>query len=437
MIREARGLGLGERGGGDADAGRGAGEAVGGSRRKYPAALHERADGSGLLGDGDPHVQPGGAVGADAVALEAREQVAAALGVGGAGAGDERVDGGVAPEGVDERLEDVADPARTTLLAALDAGDGTGVAGEDRQAQVGAERLGDRACGRPPLAAGDERVQRTAGDGAEVVVFDEQRAGEALEHGAQLQRAGCVESCAERVLPAGGDDGGERAAPEGAIELDGEHAAVIDGDRLQREAVGAQEVVEGGVAGVLDGDAVAGAQVREQDALDRVEGAAGDAQVLAGDAVGAELLAGERHEPAERLRLAVEVDGQLATGERGAEVGQQRGVGVAEREVAGAGRHGQRRAREPDRRAGADAGAAPGLAEDDPAPAQLGESSGDGDGAQPHLGGEAPDGWQALPGDERAAGDSRLDGADELRRTGRLDAILFWLSQHAVLLQIF
>ena len=63
---------------------------------------------------------------------------------------------------------------------------------------------------------------------------------------------------------------------------------------------------------------------------------------------------------------------------------------------------------------GADTRAAPRLCEHDAAPAQLGEAGGDGDRAEPDLGGEAPHGWQRLAGGERAAGDAGLDAVDQL-----------------------
>ena len=162
---------------------------------------------------------------------------------------------------------------------------------------------------------------RHAGDGPEVIVLDQQRVGELLEHGAELACALGVERGAGGVLPARCDDGGDGAARERGLELGGEHPAIVDGDGLERETLGAQQVVQRGVARVLDRDAVAGAQVRAEHALDRVHGAAEHAHVLGGDAVGVQLLARELEQRGQRLTLAVEARGQPRASERAVEVG--------------------------------------------------------------------------------------------------------------------
>ena len=113
-------------------------------------------------------------------------------------------------------------------------------------------------------------MQRRAGDGAEVIVLDQQRAGELARIVAQLARAVGVERGAGRVLPARGEITAATAPRASArAQRGGEHPALVERDRLEHEALRAQQVVEGGVAGVLDGDAVARAQVRGEDPLDR------------------------------------------------------------------------------------------------------------------------------------------------------------------------
>ena len=103
---------------------------------------------------GHPHVQPGGAVRlARRVGAGARAAPRGARRRWRPRGRPARCVAESRPQLEHEPLQDVADPARAALLAALHAGDGLRVAGEHRQAQVGPERLGDRARRRPALAS--------------------------------------------------------------------------------------------------------------------------------------------------------------------------------------------------------------------------------------------------------------------------------------------
>ncbi len=164
-------------------------------------------------------------------------------------------------------------------------------------------------------------MQTAAGDGPEVVVFDQQRVGELLQHGAELACAVGVERGAGGVLPARRDDHGDGAARERPLELGCEHSAVVDDYGLEREALRAQQVVQRGVAGVLDRYAVARSQVRAEHTLDRVHGAAEHAHVLGGDAVCVQLLARELEQRGQRLALAVETRGQRRSPHGTVEIG--------------------------------------------------------------------------------------------------------------------
>ncbi len=206
-----------------------------------------------------------------------------------------------------------------------------GVAGEHGKAQVWSERLGDRARGGPALGLGwrgQERVQLAAGDRPEVVVLDQQHAGVLVEHRAQLPRAVGVERGSGGVLTARCDDDGDGAARQRGAQIGGEHPAIVERDRLEREAAGPQQVIQRRIAGVLDGDAIARAQVGLQDALDRVHRAAGDTQVLAGDAVRGQLLARELDQLRQRLWIAVHACGQLQPPRASARSGSSAGSGL-------------------------------------------------------------------------------------------------------------
>ncbi len=80
----------------------------------------------------------------------------------------------------------MADPSGPALLASLHAGERLRVAGEDRQAQVGPERLCHRARGRPAAKPRDGGMQLAAGHGTEVVVLDHERLRSAGQDRAQL-----------------------------------------------------------------------------------------------------------------------------------------------------------------------------------------------------------------------------------------------------------
>ena len=75
-----------------------------------------------------------------------------------------------------------------TRLAALDAGERVRVAGQHGEPQVGAEPLRRPSAPSPSARGRRSACATAAGDGAEVVVLDDEHVG-AVEHGAQLARA--------------------------------------------------------------------------------------------------------------------------------------------------------------------------------------------------------------------------------------------------------
>ena len=301
---------------------------------------------------------------------------------------DERLDGGIGPQLEHERLQDVADPAGPALLAPLHARDASG---RRRRAPRGAGRARApwRPSGWPPSARGPPTVVCSSppATGPRWSSSITSVCGDVGEHRAQLARALGVERRARRVLPARRDDRGDARRARGAraarpASIPRSSTATGSSDRPRR----AQQVVQRRVAGVLDRDAVARAQVRLQHALDRVERAADDAQLLARDAVRAQLLARERR-AARAAPAAPRTGARAARSGRGARSrsGSSAGSGLPRERSRAPGGTGSGARADPIGGPCADARAAPRLGEHDPAPAQLREAGGDGDRAEADL----------------------------------------------------
>ena len=101
-----------------------------------------------------------------------------------------------------------------------------------------------------------ERVPRRAGDGAEMVVLDDEHV--LGQDGAQLARPVGIERRAARVVPARGEHDGARARPLGGGERVREHAARVHRHRHEAQAEHAGDVEHARPARVLDRDRVAG-----------------------------------------------------------------------------------------------------------------------------------------------------------------------------------
>ena len=125
----------------------------------------------------------------EAVCAERPEERVAASGVDVGSAPEQPLRRRIGPEPGDEVLQEMAHPAGPDALPPLDASDRRRVADQDRQAQVGPERLRDRAHDRPAFAPLAHGQRRSAGDRPRVVVLDHQDLRLPGEHGAQLARA--------------------------------------------------------------------------------------------------------------------------------------------------------------------------------------------------------------------------------------------------------
>ena len=86
-------------------------------------------------------------------------------------------------------LEQRAHPPSPNSLAQVDSADGGRVPGDDGQAEIRAEGLGDRVHERPALSTPRERGGRHSGHRAGVVVLDHKDIRVALEHRTQGRRA--------------------------------------------------------------------------------------------------------------------------------------------------------------------------------------------------------------------------------------------------------
>ena len=207
------------------------------------------------------------------------------------------------------------------------------VAGQHRQAQVRAERLGHRSRRGPALAVAGERVQRSRpGDRPEVIVLDQQRVG-VLRRARRAARArarrrarrpsGSARAASRSTAPRAPRERG-RAARAGIMP----RSSIATGSSSMPCARSRSN--SGRVAGVLDGDAVAGPQPRCEHPLDAVQGAAERRTALRrARRRRARARARELDQLGQLGGLAVEANGLGAAAQRRGEIGQQRRVGVA------------------------------------------------------------------------------------------------------------
>ncbi len=195
------------------------------SRGHHPAAREQARHHRRLLGHRHPHVQARGPAGLDPALSQACEQSLAAFAVALAGVRQLPAHRAAAPQVHHQRLQDVADPPGAALLAVLHAGDGVGIPPQQREAQVGPERLGDRGGHRPALAGAQRAVQVPFAEHPEVVVLDPQHPRVAGEHGRELAGALAVEQRPGRVLAAWGHHRRDGSGAQGRLERFGTHPA--------------------------------------------------------------------------------------------------------------------------------------------------------------------------------------------------------------------
>ncbi len=311
----------------------------------------------------------------------------------------------------------MADPARADELAALDAGDGPGVAGQHGQAQVGAEPLGHRADVCPAGAAvAGQGDPGSAGHRAGMVVLHHHHLGMAGEDPAELLDAGRGGHGPGRVLgPQGGHErpaaGGQRAG-----EPVGQRAVVVHRHRLGSQPQGPDQVEGRREPGVVDGHPVPGAQVGLEDALDPVEGPADHGQPGHRHAVGLELGGGQGGQLGQDRVLAIEMVAAVDLGEGRVQRWQQCRVGPPVGEVAHARRE---QGRQPTDRQWRPAGdgrppAAPGR---DHAPGPQPPVGGGHRGrADPEPEAELADGGEPVARPEPGLADGALDAVGDLGR---------------------
>ena len=115
----------------------------------------------------------------------------------------------------------MAHPPGPALLAPLHARDRVRVAREHRQAQVGPERLGDRARRRPALGPVTGVCSSPPATGPRWSSSITSVRGAPASTARSSRARACVESGARRVLPARRDDRGARATREGASSAAG------------------------------------------------------------------------------------------------------------------------------------------------------------------------------------------------------------------------
>ena len=147
------------------------------------------------------------------------------------------------------------------MLPSFDAGDGRRIAGDDRHAQVGSKRLGHRSHDRPSRSLLlHERDVRCAGDGAGVVVFDQQKIGMRSQDAANGKGSGASQRSAGRILGARRDDQRPHRSLQCALERVGQQAFVVDRNRNSLQAEVREEIEDAGKARVLDRHPIASPQ---------------------------------------------------------------------------------------------------------------------------------------------------------------------------------
>src|SRR5690606_6992505 len=334
-----RGGGLGvEPRGADAD-GLAAAQGVGAAGGHGVSGVAEREDGGGLVGHGDPQVEPGAAEDVDAVGGEGFAHRGLAFGVAPSGAGNEGGDVLVLPGREDEVLEDVRDPAVRDRRAPLHAGPGVAVGGDDGAAQVRAVGLGGGADEHPPFGGVGHEVERGPAQLGPVIVLDDEHARAGGDDLAEGRGARGGEGGAGGVLPARGEDERAGASGQGPVEFGRDGALGVHGDGRDLVSGGEQEVAAVAPGGLFDGDGVSGSAPRGEAALEGVERARGDGE-FAVDAVGGEALAGAVEQVGAGAAAAVVPSADVDARFEGGEVGQELGVGFAADEIEDAGRDG-------------------------------------------------------------------------------------------------
>ena len=246
-------------------------------------------------------------------------------------------------------------------------------------------------------------AQRRAGDGPEVVVLDDEDVRR------QRARAAACARAADSTAPVGfwprgvSDDGARRRRQRVRA-----HPLRVEGDGQRRQPEGADDVDHRREAGVLHRHGVARRQLRGEDALDAVQATVDDGRLVVTDH--------SAQRGVDRVG-AVQARRPGQPAQRRVDVGQQRGVGVARREVAHALGDGARRRHERGAPAG-DLHAAARAGHDDAAAAQLGERARDRRRAHSEVGGQRAHRGQPRARLEPAVPDRRLDGGRDLPRVG-------------------
>ena len=250
-----------------------------------PAAGRHAAHDGLLLGDGDPHVEPGAAVRGHALGRQGLQQRGA----------PGRVDRGrglraaVPRRDRQERRRDAlevqAHPAAAQPLATRDPRDRDRVAGEQREPRSGPSVLPtDRSTAQRsrPVARLTQGAPATSTAWSSSTT---RTSAAQSQHRTQLRCALLGQRRPGRVLRARAEHHRTRAALHRGLERPREQTLVVHGDRHGREPHRAREVDHAHVARVLDRDRVAGSQVRAEHPLHPVHRARHHTEVLRGDTV--------------------------------------------------------------------------------------------------------------------------------------------------------
>ena len=318
----------------------------------------------------------------------------------------------------------MADPAHPDRLPALERADRLGIAGHDRDAEIGSEEFRHRSHDRPALSLGlDERDVRRAGDAAGVIVFEQEQIRTLPQNGAKPSRARTRDRRAGRILrPRGDDDRGGRQS-HGSQECIGLHSFIVDRHRHGNERQRSQQIEDAGKTRIFDQNAVAGAELFAKNAFDAVERAADHRDVLARQPLAAEVAARHAHEVAVVQLFAVQPPPHFQSAQQPPRVGQQLAIRIPSHKIADpAGRRGWG-----GRGGGGGADARPAAALSDRHAALLQDAIGgrhrrSGD---PEVFGKMADGGELLARQDFPGGHRGLDAVRDLDRRFPDDVFLF------------
>jgi hypothetical protein len=139
-----------------------------------------------------------------------------------------------------------------------------------------------------------------------VVVFDNQYFGGARKLVLQLAGTLFIEARPSRVLTARGDHHSVGTARKSCRQSFRKHPVLVDGDRRKKHPERATEVEHARVARVLDGHNIAGTKVGHEHALNPIQRAAHNHEVVSLDSFRRELCSGKFEEFRDGKACAVE-----------------------------------------------------------------------------------------------------------------------------------